>query len=75
MPTETWAVAYGPSRNGPQQIAFLDAILVLLHSLEPAKTAKQKQSSQKRVAEGSQILFSAVFTDYAELPAQDQSKS
>lgn len=40
--------------------------------LELAKTVKQKQSSQKQVAEGSQVAFLAarlgeVFIDYAEL--------
>lgn len=52
----------------------------MLDSLELAKTVKQKQSSQQRGAEGSQVAVLAawlgeVFIDYAELSAQHQSKS
>lgn len=69
MPTETWAVAYGPSRNGPQQIVFLDAILVHARAGQDSKT-KAKQSKASSRGESGGFLaarLGEVFIDYAEL--------
>lgn len=79
MPTETWAVANGPGKNGPQQIAFLDDILVLARYPRAGQDSKTiaKQSKASNRGESGGLFLAAglgeVFVCYAELSAQHQS--